>query len=126
MNEELQNRLTAYLDTIEESAATASEFAAEQMPLLVQEYLTWIWWSSLIFGLPCLLGAIAAAVLFFVGAIKEGRAGGRATWGFPCAMISLLAFIPLCAGVCASAATFVKVSVAPRVVLLEKVTELMP
>lgn len=49
MNEELKNKLLGIVDWIEETAQKTGEFATEQIPLYINELLTWHFWHSLVF-----------------------------------------------------------------------------
>lgn len=61
MGEELQKALEAFLAKVINGIETAGEFAVEQVPLVIQEALTWYMVSSLV--------ATLVGVLFIGGAI---------------------------------------------------------
>lgn len=66
MNEKLEERLMSYLDSIAKQAETTSDFLGDQVPLVVQEYIQFHFYGSLIslafFSLMIVLFSIA----FFV------------------------------------------------------------
>ena len=59
MNQELkdmtQEKLTQYLEVLENSVTTGAELAQQEIPLLAQEILNWEFYSHLIIGLSLLL-----------------------------------------------------------------------
>ena len=61
MSEELQKALEQFLAKIIQGIETAGEFTVEQVPLVIQEALTWYMVSSLV--------ATAVGVLFVGGVI---------------------------------------------------------
>lgn len=61
MSEELQKALEAFLAKVINGIETAGEFAVEQVPLVIQEALTWYMVSSLV--------ATAVGISFLGGAI---------------------------------------------------------
>lgn len=124
MNEELQERIEGYLDAVESSANTAGEFAAEQVPLVAQEYLAWVFWGGVVLLLAALVGILLSAVAAYVfwktkDSLKHVEAN----------VLSAMAALALATGsfIAAVPATYniVKVTVAPRVVLIEKAAELI-
>lgn len=120
MDAELQKRMLEYLDTLEGTVKAGADFAADQVPLLAQEWLAWCFWSSV-------LGAAASIVVclilgftcWMLGRVKDPNEGHVVAFIICCGLAVLL-FIP--AAACTVQA--VKVKVAPRVVLLEKISEL--
>ena len=125
MNKDIQERITGYLDAIESHADKAGDFIVEQTPLLAQEYLVWYWWEHAL--------VLAGGVLFLLTvpfsiylAYKVGKIFREAE---PVIGAGILALIGLIAGlsmIWTSTAHVIKVSVAPRVVLLEAAKDLLP
>lgn len=132
MDEQLRERLEKYLETIEEAASQAGGFVMEQAPLVVQEYLAWRFWSDIF---ACVISVVIATAVFFLAGYlrdkatkwkadswedKNNRKGSIAACFIAQSLAIGLTFIPV------GIATFdaVKVSVAPRVVLIEKVADL--
>ena len=125
MNEEIQQRITKYLDAIEASAQGAGDFVSEQAPMVAQEYLAWVFWSSAL-GAVGLMVAGVTGLVFSVLFLKQFLKN-KEFIEHPEAMLTAIPIIiaGLAVGVgLQNAGTALKVSVAPRVVLLEKVSEL--
>lgn len=117
MNEELKTRLTGFLDAVEHGA----EFAKEQMPLVAQECLNLAWASSMLgicLGLAGILLTIAAIIWACKSKIDEAEQMFVCMWS---AFFCFIATVVLCFNIYFA----VKVTVAPRVVLLEKVASLV-
>ena len=121
MNEELSKRLLVFLDTIEQTAGDLKEVSSEQMPLLVEEYLTYCRISVAIelafFGLAAFVSLVS--LIYF---LRKKRSTDT-----ECMMlgVSLLAFIFSSCGSIIVLIHFVKVLVAPRVILLEELRRLL-
>lgn len=129
---QLLNRINSYLDAIEGSAETAGGFVIEQTPLLAQEYLAWVFWDAVFCAACWLVPLLLMGILMFKLI--------RAAWKFdnredngpddpPATVIAITVAIfltgfPTAAVVC-YARDAMRVSVAPRVVLLEKATTLL-
>lgn len=127
MNDELQQRLTMYLDAIEASASKAGDFVVEQTPLLAQEYLAWEFWSSVMLCAASALVLVVLCAVFLrvwwaVKAEKDFDFNDHPEMMF---LVIPLLFVALGVGCVAhNGANAVKVKVAPRVVLMEKIAEL--
>jgi len=121
INEEIKTKMVEYLQTFEAGVKKAGEFSAEQAPLVVQEFLAWEITRN---G----LGALALGLLLlitFVIAIQVHRKAEDAdnkmfVWLF--AAIPLV-FFGVGFGACAEKAG--KAHIAPRIVVLEKISELV-
>ena len=123
MNEQLQQALADILLTLKAGAEVGADVAARELPLLVQEYLTWGLWQH---GMT----AVGLFVLF-CAAVWIARWGVLAmrknNWdaGFPMLMLGVVV------GIAANVAAFDEVSkviqviVAPRVYLLEQLANLV-
>ncbi len=125
MDEQLKEQLTEVLG----AANGAKDFAIEQLPLVAQEFIAWEFWGSV--GMATISGVIAllalvASVLLWRKANEYDRKGDSAAEG-----ISLLFFVAAFAFIGASLCSLIdtyhaaRVSVAPRVVLIEKLSELV-
>ena len=124
MSEELQKRMMDYLDSLESTVQQGSGFLVEQAPLVCQEYVDWVFWSGVLLAVPC----AACAILLFAfaawaarKAIKSKEADSQ--WWLAMALLVLFGLtigVPSVLGV----GDAVKASVAPRVVVLEKLAEL--
>lgn len=126
MNEEIQQRITKYLDAIESQASSAGDFVVEQTPLLAQEYLAWEFWSSVINSVALLPVGVALAICCILGFRAFWKCENREQHPEVVILIVplLLSFACFLQSVDLGRRA-VKVSVAPRVVLLEKVSELV-
>lgn len=122
MNEELQTRITQYLDAIESSAETAGDFVVEQTPLLAQEYLAWMFWSNVfIAALTLLVAAVCGLICYLLIRASKKHPGVLAEAVFLSGFFGLV-----CVAIaCTAAYDAIKVTVAPRVVLLEAVKDLL-
>lgn len=127
MNEQLSKALADVLVVVKDGALFAAAQAKNELPVLVEEYLRW--------GV-----ADAALGLFFwvlasVGLYKVGRyLRTREDWhGDEAEMLGRFAgfvVVPLgqagaCISVFASASTMVQILIAPRVYLLERLSDLV-
>ncbi len=129
MNEETKELLLKYLQAGAERIERGSAFVEAEIPLVVTEYLNWYWWSGLFLVLLGLLFMFIGVPLFY-GAkwsfkkYKEDYKDGFEVLGVILAIGAI--GMPI-AGLIVSAEnsySLVKVSVAPRVVLLEKIAEI--
>ena len=128
MDEELKQRVTGYLDALEGSVAKAGMFVTEQAPIAVQEFLAWTFWESLILGLLCIAGVIGVVLtesqwlLPFIKKCEDPTDRSMCTFLSIVGSIGLVTILSV--GGAANVLDAVKVSVAPRVVILEKVASL--
>lgn len=129
MNEKIQEHLGVLLEYLEKGFG----FAAEQMPVVVQEILAWGFWSNVadaVFYSLCAAGAAAAALFFARLAKKEGAkllreqepviiaCGWTLSFGL---LISVCVFL---GAVFSSLKMCLMVSLAPRVYLIEMLKEM--
>jgi hypothetical protein len=120
INEEVKQKMIEYLQSFEAGIKKAGEFSAEQAPLVVQEFLRW--------EIVC-NGAFAVAagmllIVFLAAAIRyHFKVDGEEK-----VFVWLVASVPLVAfgigfGTCAERAG--KAWLAPRIVVLEKISTLV-
>jgi len=131
MNEETKDLLLKYLQAGAERIERGSAFVESEIPLVVTEYLNWYWAATLfcvILGAVLLVSSFVLA--YFVPSTLK-RAENNYEWGdeiLVAGIFQVLFAIGLCvAGVIIlgeNTYKLVKVSVAPRVVLLEKIAEI--
>lgn len=118
------------IDKLEGAAETGGEFVAEQAPLVIQEYLVWYFWSNVLeacAGMALIILAVVIAVVCWRN-FKAWFVCNKYGWVEPwiavpvivCAVMCVFGALPICLGIHDA----VKVSVAPRVVLIEKAAEL--
>lgn len=127
MNEEAKDLLIKYLQVGAEKLEAGMGFVESEIPLVVQEYLSWFWAYSLMCTIGSLLLGIAGAIVLFLfwkvlkiadGYNNEtGMAVLTGVLGFALTLFS-------CIGVATNSVNLVKISVAPRIVILEKLSEL--
>lgn len=117
---DIQHRLTKYMDELEKALSTSAEFAAKEAPLVVQEFLEWEFWSSVMAATGCLLFVIA----FLVSVYRNRKFFADNFELAPLLVIPGIVVILAAVCVCERTARAAKVSIAPRLVLLEKVSEL--
>ncbi len=127
MNEEMQQRISGYLDSIEASASKAGDFVAKQTPSLAQECLAWEFWSSvmscfLAFAICLSITVLSCKVFGRIIYAKDFDPSDHPELVFvfvPIILVVLSGGFAAIEGMHA-----VKVKVAPRVVLIDKMVEL--
>jgi hypothetical protein len=133
MNEDIKNKLIDWLQYLEEGMKSASDFTAEQVPIVIQEYLALYFWESAFYcGIGVLLIFLGAVTYFIVArpAMKKWAGPNRTTEAEDSmGVIGMIASITLPVGgtTLSTIMTYymIRVTVAPRVVILEKVSELL-
>jgi quinol-cytochrome oxidoreductase complex cytochrome b subunit len=131
MNEETKDLLLKYLQAGAERIERGSAFVEAEIPLVVTEYLNWCW-TSYLFGV--LLGVvfliIGPVLGYFVPKTHKKSANSidlGAELMVACIFQTVCAIALTVAGIAVIANntySLIKVSVAPRVVLLEKIAEI--
>jgi H+/Cl- antiporter ClcA len=123
MEAELQSKLTSILNWVEETAKVTEGFVIEQTPLYIQELLAWNFWSSLIWfclGATLMIcGAISLRKIFVNFEKWDREECHKLAISIIIAVIGLLFGGPMLA----SNFEWLKIAVAPRVFLLEYVTQ---
>lgn len=122
INEEIKQKMVQYLQTFEAGVKKAGEFSAEQAPLVVQEFLAWEFWSSFVAFAICSLIVllVAGAFIYWLRGTKEDTEF-KVLVGVVPGMVCLFMQIPIWT----NAYNAGKVAVAPRIVVLEKISELV-
>jgi hypothetical protein len=121
INEEIKTKMVEYLQTFEAGVKKAGEFSAEQAPLVVQEFLAWEIARNGLFAV--VLGAALFGVLAVAYRLQSKTDDLELKF-----LIWLCSSVPLVAfaigfGICAENAG--KAYLAPRIVVLEKISELV-
>ena len=122
-----EERLSKLLDGIESSVRTSSDFVAEQAPMVVQELIAWKFWSAVVIaGVFAVLAIIALTI-----AVKARRYALAYKPTYTCdergglmhafAVVMALAFLGACGGATYWSCQALKTSVAPRLVVLEEI-----
>jgi hypothetical protein len=124
MNEDLKTKLLEYLDKLDSGVKTATDFSVEQAPLVIKEYLDWIFWFNTTWGLVwltiCMVIILAAATVVKL-ALKDEEYGAAALITL---MTAVVLIIPIYWTI-AYTLEAIQVVIAPRIVLLEKISELI-
>lgn len=117
---------------IKDTAANTGNFLNEQTPLFIQEYMNWMFWSNLItsvFFTAILCASIIATICLFKSAIKnkENKDLGEGLIFSGCisSMVSGLLLVVFLLIVPDASFKCLKVKLAPRVLIIEKVGELI-
>lgn len=146
MNEQFEAKLIAWVESLENAAISGADFAAEQVPLVLQEYLNWMtvaYSMNLAFSLTLL---ILSGICFYISRasylkhnkVYDGFSGTYAQEVMmreKCNKLTAFTIFGLIGGsllflggimsTCDNAHGLVKVCVAPRVVLIEKASDLV-
>lgn len=125
MDQEIQDRISGYLDAVESSAASAGAFISEQTPLVAQECIAWVFWSGVLSAAGGLVMLAIIATVFLWAAKVRSIGDDIFDRGMAAVFVALISAVP------ATMTVFgihnsVKATVAPRVLLLEKAAELLP
>lgn len=125
MDEELKQKLMEYLLRIEDGAKRGADFVIEQAPLYVQELLAWEFWSHALTAVALLLatGCIYWLAVKSANAMRWADSGeARSAYWLPLLVGVIIGGIT--AGFAVGAIMgCVKVEVAPRVVIVDKLRE---
>jgi hypothetical protein len=123
MNEETKDLLLKYLQAGAERIERGSAFVEAEIPLVVTEYLNWYWYSHVfwVVFLPTVWLLWLALLLWRVRLLPKPEDDELTL--FMCVVL-LIGFLVCTVGTASSAYRCIKVSVAPRVVLLEKIAEI--
>lgn len=121
INEEIKQKMVEYLQTFEAGVKKAGEFSAEQAPLVVQEFLAWEFWGNAIPAVVVLVLMLTAMIVTAVIWKKSDDIDWRMGSGLVTGLGVLFLTIPFCI----TASNACKVAVAPRIVVLEKISELV-
>ncbi len=124
IDEELKKKMVEYLNQLESGLKSAKDFSSEQVPLLVQEYLNWLFWSSIGMSIIC----VAIFTVIYMISRKchsllcpEREAAERFLLCVFGGLLLSIVSVFFVAGIHDAA----KVKIAPRVVILEKVSDLI-
>jgi len=122
MDEAMKERFSGYLDALEASTKNAGDFMSQEAPEVAKEYISWYLLSH---GVEATVFA-AMLLASIAGAVYLWRA--RQKVGSDIVCLGILTVMPLVIfSVCTIVSTMavVKGIVAPRVVILEKVSRIV-
>lgn len=125
MNEEIQAKLAQYMQYLEDGLKTGADFTAEQAPLVVQEILAWEFIQYVVYGLAFLV----PIMILLAGIYKLSKYWNHSDedTAFPSILVSILfsvIAIGLFIGVASNTMGALKVTYAPRLVIIEKAADL--
>lgn len=120
MNDQLNERLVSLMDYIGSVAKDADAFARAQLPDVAREIIAWELWRS-VFLLAPAIAALWLAMLFF----RKGKAVIKSDDPFAWFFIAVVLAVFGTAGAITSGASAIKAVVAPRLVILDYVKEVM-
>lgn len=128
MNEEIKNRLIKYLDSLESIGKNFVDLGSQEIPLYIQELLNWMFWESFLYLVSSLIVILSLTMI----GIKSGKFcqerwdNNDYIYPPPAIVYALFFFIVLILVPLPiiNFHTMVKVSIAPRVVLIEKLMEM--
>jgi len=129
LNEKLQDSATKILTWVEAGVEKGGDFVAEQTPLVAQEYITLMRFQSMFYCLLSVLALLCFATIIYkilrwysANNGPEDRNGEPVVFSvFVCGIAQAL-FV---AAFCSNFPTCLKAWVAPRVLLLEKLSDLL-
>lgn len=120
LDQKLQENLVSILNYLQSLGSELEGVAREQTPIIIQEFLSWYTFSALFWiGFGVFIWLLGFTVSKFLRASKAEEA---VVVGYACLVISTMAAIPV---VWANVYDLIKVRVAPRLVLIEKVSDLI-
>lgn len=126
MDPEVQQYLISYLDKLEVLAKQGADFAADQIPLVLQEYILYQRLSTTVSLVSSLLILISALIVLRTGykaMLKDESVSNPERW-VPFLIVGIMSCILCPFLVHGSVDPCLKVWTAPRVVLIEKLNEL--
>lgn len=126
MNPEIQQHLISYLDKLEVLAKQGADFAADQIPLVLQEYILYRQLSTTVSLIGSLLLLTLALIVLRTGykaLLQDEHCRNPERW-VPFLIVGIVGCIFSPIGVASYVDPCIKVWTAPRVVLIEKLNEL--
>ena len=130
MNEEMNNKLVEYLDSLGGVAKAAASFAGDNLPMVIQEFLAWEFYSNIFIVMLCILAGILGLCLGRAGLenynklVQQDKSTDDTSVVIPIIFGVMLLGLAIGLG-SISAYQAVKVKVAPRIVVLEKISDMV-
>jgi hypothetical protein len=127
----MEEKLTQYLEELVATLKEGGQFAMEQLPLFVHEYLSWGFWESVIWGAILLS---ASSILIYMAKLFFNKYNGYEPTSYLddghmlyiiVSGISAIGSIFAVVGAITNILTAIKITVAPRVYLIENLTNLL-
>ena len=131
MDAETKALLLKYLEVGADRLGRGAAFVEAEIPLVVQEYLSWYWWENTIGVVMDILFIILVillvkACMYSYKRLEAEEFDGDCNWwgGLVCSSVAALVIAVITSiSLSLDVQNLVKVSVAPRVVILEKIAE---
>jgi hypothetical protein len=124
--EKLQQSSVQLLEFVEQAGTETTNFAKEQVPLVIHEVLNWGFYSNLAYGTIQLL---TAAILFYLSKrLWDWARTEDPKCESPIILVSLFPLLPTIILFCCSIThylTVIKIAVAPRLYLIEQLQTLI-
>lgn len=117
-DELLKQKLVEYIGHLESAVKSASDGVVDEVPKVVDEYLRWVAVSNGI-GLVVVTLVLIAFIVLFIRLLKTLKVDER-----PLLMMFIIPFMFLPVGIGGFAHKLIKVTVAPRIVILEKIADM--
>lgn len=123
MNKQTENQLNYILQYIESGVKQTEDFAAEQVPLIIQEILMY---NGFVSGLLCVL-SITALVIMFFAVIGKGwfKNIDKDMVDITSVILFFPLIFPLIVILFLNVSSFLKIVFAPRLYLIEYVSNLI-
>jgi hypothetical protein len=123
MTQETEKNINEAINWLQQTCGTIQNFASEQSPIYFREVVEWAFWSSALGGgFGILLIVLGIVGVFKMKSWEEGGLDHESIFG--CGIIVLVfLFVGTCLN-CKHIPNAIKAKVAPRMVLIEHLTEL--
>lgn len=127
MDKQLEKNLSALTEFLTKAMSQAYDLSKQEVPVFVKEYLAWYFYSNLFdiitFSILLIIGSIVSYKLFKKASVVSKQ--GHDPFGYQMAggcigIITVILILP----VMEATSNCIKVSIAPRIVLLEEVKHL--
>ncbi len=126
MDQELKTKLIQYLETLEAKAADGMDFVASEAPLVAQEWLAFRFWSSFVAVIAgiFLLSLAGIALRITQQEMKKDDLEIRPEVLVPAGVMTLTGVVCGVSLIADNTYDLIKITTAPRIVILEKIQEL--
>ena len=121
MNEEMQKQISKILEMMISGIEKAGDVAGEQLPGLVDDYLSMYMIDAIPIIIPLIAGVLLISIIIFIKfAIKETKEDAEAVWMFMPITVLVLIFLMLMGSVTEDLKEIYKIKTAPKAYLIEK------
>lgn len=126
---ELQQRFSSYLDSLETTVTNSKDFVLDQAPDIAQQYVAWEFWNSLtsigLGSIPLIISILIAICFYFYIKNKTKLSDDEQGFGVFIGFISIVSLIIFSITSATCLPTVVKTKIAPKVIIMEKVSDLI-